>query len=145
MKKGIALLCALLLAGCVTDKDTSVTAEKLQQQRFVLETANGEPVKASDKPLELAFGDKTTALEHVQVSGSMCNRFTGSGKMSAGELKVKDMAMTRMMCSDPQLNTLDHTISAMLSAGAQVDLTGDQLTLATANQTLTFKRVNQAS
>lgn len=145
MKKSIALLCALMLAGCVTDKDTSVTAEKLQQQRFVLETANGEPVKASEKPLELAFGEKTTALERVQVSGSMCNHFTGAGKMSAGELTVKELAMTRMMCSDPQLNTLDHTLSAMLSAGAQVDLTGDQLTLATADQTLTFKRVNAAS
>ncbi|WP_312946983.1 heat shock protein HslJ [Superficieibacter sp.] len=145
MKKTLALMCALLLAGCVTDKDTSVTAEKLQQQRFVLETANGEPVTKSDKPLELNFGEKADVLERVQVSGSMCNRFTGAGKMSAGELTVKDMAMTRMMCSDPQLNSLDHTLTAMLNSGAQVDLTGDQLTLATADQTLVFKRVNGAS
>ena len=145
MKKGIALLCALMLAGCVTDKDTSVTAESLQQQRFVLQTANGKPVTATDKPLELAFGQKVIALERIQISGSMCNRFTGAAKMSAGELKVDNLAMTRMMCNDPQLNALDHTLSAMLSAGAQVDLTGDQLTLATADQTLTFKRVNEAS
>lgn len=75
----------------------------------------------------------------MTVSGRMCNSFSGQGKLSDGELKVKDMAMTRMMCADPQLNELDHTISAMLKQGAQVDLTANQLTLATAEQTLMFR------
>ncbi len=47
--------------------------------------------------------------------------------------------MTRMMCANPQLNELDNTISEMLKEGAQVDLTANQLTLATAKQTLTYK------
>ncbi len=46
--------------------------------------------------------------------------------------------MTRMMCANPQLNELDNTISEMLKEGAQVDLTANQLTLATAKQTLTL-------
>ena len=69
----------------------------------------------------------------------MCNQFHGQGKLSDGELKVKDMAMTRMMCADPQLNALDGIVSDMFKQGAQVDLTADQLTLATAEQTLTYK------
>jgi heat shock protein HslJ len=77
----------------------------------------------------------------MAVSGVMCNRFSGEGKLSEGELRVKEMAMTRKLCADPQLNELDNTIGAMLRKGAQVDLTQDQLTLATAETTLMFKRV----
>ena len=54
-------------------------------------------------------------------------------------LKVKSLAMTRMLCHDAQLNTLDATIGTMLREGAQVDLTENQLTLATADQTLVYK------
>ncbi|WP_223813326.1 META domain-containing protein, partial [Klebsiella pneumoniae] len=53
--------------------------------------------------------------------------------------KVKSLAMTRMLCHDAQLNTLDATIDKMLREGAQVDLTENQLTLATADQTLVYK------
>ena len=49
--------------------------------------------------------------------------------------------MTRKLCTEPQLNELDQTIGDMLRKGAQVDLTEDQLTLATADKTLMFKRV----
>ncbi|MCV4677265.1 heat-inducible protein, partial [Escherichia coli] len=38
-----------------------------------------------------------------------------------------------------QLNTLDATIGKMLREGAQADLTENQLTLATADQTLVYK------
>ncbi|KUX60302.1 hypothetical protein AWF89_13280 [Escherichia coli] len=64
---------------------------------------------------------------------------SGEGKLSNGELTAKGLAMTRMMCANPQLNELDNTISEMLKEGAQVDLTANQLTLATAKQTLTYK------
>ena len=67
------------------------------------------------------------------------HRFVLEGKLSNGELTAKGLAMTRMMCANPQLNELDNTISEMLKEGAQVDLTANQLTLATAKQTLTYK------
>ena len=75
----------------------------------------------------------------MSVSGNMCNRFSGTGKVSDGELKVEQLAMTRMLCTDSQLNALDATLSKMLREGAQVDLTETQLTLATADQTLVYK------
>lgn len=135
MKKLVALsLVSLALAGCVNPGKASVQAEQLEGNRFVLESVNGVAIKPSAVPPEMSFGKK------MAVSGVMCNRFSGEGKLSEGELKVKGVAMTRKLCVEPQLNELDATIGDMLSKGAQVDLTEDQLTLATAEKTLMFKR-----
>ena len=49
----------------------------------------------------------------------MCNRFSGTGKVSDGELKVEELAMTRMLCTDSQLNALDATLSKMLRERAE--------------------------
>lgn len=134
MKKIVALVAlSLLAAGCVSNGKVSVSREQLQHHRFVLESVDGKPVNPTPHPLELSFGEKMT------VSGNMCNRFNGQASLSDGELKVKEMVMTRMMCADPQLNALDNTLSAMLKKGAQVDLTANQLTLATADHTLSYK------
>ncbi|QQB93790.1 heat shock protein HslJ [Escherichia coli] len=128
MKKVAAFVAlSLLMAGCVSNDKIAVTPEQLQHHRFVLESVNGKPVTSDKNPPEISFGEK------MMISGSMCNRFSG------GELTAKGLAMTRMMCANPQLNELDNTISEMLKEGAQVDLTANQLTLATAKQTLTYK------
>lgn len=134
MNKFAALLAAgMLLSGCVYNSKVSTSAEQLQHHRFILTSLDGQPLKDGTKPLELSFGEKTF------VSGNMCNRFSGEGKVSDGELKVKELAMTRMLCADPQLNELDATLGKMLRDGAQVDLTENQLTLATADRTLVYK------
>lgn len=134
MKNVVTLIAlSMLMAGCVSNGKVSVKSEQLQHHRFVLESVNGKPVTAAKNQPELSFG------ENMTVSGKMCNQFTGQGKLSDGELKVKQLAMTRMMCADPQLNALDGVISEMLNQGAQVDLTANQLTLATAEQTLSYK------
>lgn len=134
MRKFVALIAlSLLTAGCVSNGKMFVNRDQLQHHRFVLESVNGKPVTGETTQPELSFG------ENMTVSGSMCNRFTGKGKLSDGELRVKDLAMTRKMCANPQLNELDNTISQMLTKGAQVDLTANQLTLATAEYTLMFK------
>lgn len=134
MKKVVALVAlSLLMAGCVSNGKVSVSREQLQHHRFVLESVDGAPVAATAQPAELSFGEKMT------LSGKMCNQFSGQATLSDGELKVKEMAMTRMMCADQTLNKLDNTISTMLKEGAQVDLTANQLTLATADHTLSYK------
>lgn len=137
MKKIVTLIAlTALMAGCVSNGKTSVNREQLQHHRFVLQSVNGTQITVANNQPELSFGEKMT------ISGKMCNQFSGQGKLSDGELKVKDMAMTRMMCADPQLNALDSIVSEMFKQGAQVDLTADQLTLATAKQTLTFKQAD---
>ncbi|UYB56486.1 heat shock protein HslJ [Klebsiella michiganensis] len=140
MNKFAALLAAgMLLSGCVYNSKVSTRAEQLQHHRFVLTSVNGQPLNAADKPQELSFGEKMPITGKMSVSGNMCNRFSGTGKVSDGELKVEERAMTRMLCTDSQLNALDATLSKMLREGAQVDLTETQLTLATADQTLVYK------
>lgn len=140
MNKFAALLAAgILLSGCVYNSKVSTRAEQLQHHRFVLTSVNGQPLNAMDKPQELSFGEKRSITGKMSVSGNMCNRFSGTGKVSDGELKVEELTMTRMLCTDSQLNALDTTLNKMLREGAQVDLTETQLTLATADQTLVYK------
>ena len=118
MNKFAALLAAgMLLSGCVYNSKVSTRAEQLQHHRFLLTSVNGQPLNAADKPQELSFGEKMPITGKMYVSGNM----------------------TRMLCTDSQLNALDATLSKMLREGAQVDLTETQLTLATADQTLVYK------
>ena len=135
MNKFAALLAAgMLLSGCVYNSKVSTNAEQLQHHRFVLTSVNGQALPASQTPPpEISFGEK------MYVSGTMCNGFSGEGKLSDGELKVEQLAMTRKLCADPQRNALDNTLSKMLRDGAEVDLTENQLTLATADQSLVYK------
>ncbi|WP_333496431.1 heat shock protein HslJ [Kluyvera sp. CHPC 1.251] len=140
MKKMLFLLAAAaLLSGCVYNSKMSTGGEQLQHHRFVLESVNGKTISSTDAPLDVSFGEKQPLLNHIYLSGEMCNRFSGTAKISNGELKASDLTMTRKICSDAQLNQLDATLSTMLRQGAQVDLTEQQLTLATADQTLIFK------
>ncbi|HDR2624546.1 heat shock protein HslJ [Enterobacter cancerogenus] len=144
MKKIVAVsLLSLALAGCVNPGKASVQPDQLKTHRFVLENIDGKAVTSKVTPPEIRFSAQTdiSLINNIAVSGVMCNSFNGQGKLSEGELKVKNLAMTRKLCTEPQLNALDQTLSDMLRKGAQVDLTEDQLTLATADKTLMFKRV----
>lgn len=127
------LITSVMLSGCVSTRDVVVQKEQLLHHRFVLDSVNGKAAPASSKPLELSFG------EGMHLSGTMCNDFTGEGRLSNGELTVKHLAMTRKLCTDPQLNALDATLSTMLNDGVQVDLTENQLTLGTARDSLVYK------
>lgn len=59
----------------------------------------------------------------------MCNRFFGSGQLQNGVLTVKNLASTRMLCTDAQRNQWDQTLSAVLEKGAKISLNAQQLTL----------------
>ena len=145
MKKLMALsVISLVLTGCVNPGKASVQPEQLTSHRFVLENVNGKAVKNTTTPPEISFNalSDISLVNNISVSGARCNRFSGQGKLSEGELKVKTLAMTRKLCTEPQLNELDQAIGDMLRKGAQVDLTEDQLTLATADKTLMFKRAD---
>ncbi len=88
MNKFAALLAAgMLLSGCVYNSKVSTGAEQLQHHRFVLTSVNGQAVNASDRPLELSFGEKMAITGKMYVSGNMCNGFSGEGKVSDGELE----------------------------------------------------------
>ena len=144
MKKLVAVtFLSLALAGCVNPGKASVQPEQLQNHRFVLENVDGKAITKTATQPEISFSPLSdiSLIKNITVSGVMCNSYNGQGKLSEGALTVKTLAMTRKLCTDPQLNELDQVIGDMLSKGAQVDLTEDQLTLATAEKTLMFKRV----
>ncbi|HHA2007846.1 heat shock protein HslJ [Enterobacter quasimori] len=144
MKKLVAVtFLSLALAGCVNPGKASVQPEQLQNHRFVLENVDGKAITKTATQPEISFSalSDISLIKNITVSGMMCNSYNGQGKLSEGALTVKTLAMTRKLCTDPQLNELDQAIGDMLRKGAQVDLTEDQLTLATAEKTLMFKRV----
>lgn len=144
MKKLVAVtFLSLALAGCVNPGKASVQPEQLQNHRFVLENVDGKAITKTETQPEISFSalSDISLIKNITVSGVMCNSYNGQGKLSEGALTVKTLAMTRKLCTDPQLNELDQAIGDMLRKGAQVDLTEDQLTLATAEKTLMFKRV----
>lgn len=144
MKKLVAVtFLSLALAGCVNPGKASVQPEQLQNHRFVLENVYGKAITKTATQPEISFSalSDIRLIKNITVSGVMCNSYNGQGKLSEGALTVKTLAMTRKLCTDPQLNELDQAIGDMLRKGAQVDLTEDQLTLATAEKTLMFKRV----
>lgn len=144
MKKLVAVtFLSLALAGCVNPGKASVQPEQLQNHRFVLENVDGKAITKTATQPEISFSPLSdiSLIKNITVSGVMCNSYNGQGKLSEGALTVKTLAMTRKLCTDPQLNELDQAIGDMLRKGAQVDLTEDQLTLATAEKTLMFKRV----
>lgn len=144
MKKLVAVtFLSLALTGCVNPGKASVQTEQLQNHRFVLENVDGKAITKTATQPEISFSalSDISLIKNIAVSGVMCNSYNGQGKLSEGALTVKTLAMTRKLCTDPQLNELDQAIGDMLRKGAQVDLTEDQLTLATAEKTLMFKRV----
>lgn len=144
MKKLVAVtFLSLALAGCVNPGKASVQPEQLQNHRFVLENVDGKAITKTATQPEISFSalSDISLIKNITVSGVLCNSYNGQGKLSEGALTVKTLAMTRKLCTDPQLNELDQAIGDMLHKGAQVDLTEDQLTLATAEKTLMFKRV----
>lgn len=132
MKKAmLLLLSAVALNGC--SQTPHPEAGQLTHRLFALTAVDGQAVKSHEgmKP-GIGFG------EGLKVSGVMCNRFFGQGKLEKGRLSVPQMASTRMMCSDPQLNQWEQTLAVVLTKGADVKLTERTLTLTGSGHTLEY-------
>ncbi|WP_431222368.1 heat shock protein HslJ [Serratia sp. L9] len=138
MKKWIPItLAAALLAGCgmnqTPPQGKNVVDSDLLHHNFVLQNVDGLAVNAKQgSGPNIEFGEK------MHVSGAMCNRFFGQGQLENGVLTVKNLASTRMMCADAQLNQWDQTIGTLLANGAKVSLNGQQLTLTGSDHQLVY-------
>lgn len=137
MKKIAALMfVSTLLGGCAAQNGPQqVNAQDLINHHFVLHSVNGTPLSLENNatPPTLSFS------EGLHIAGSMCNRFSGQAHLSAGTLSAPHLAMTRMLCSDAQLNSLDNQLGQMLATGAKLSLVNQQLTLTTPQQSLTYQ------
>jgi heat shock protein HslJ len=106
--------------------------EELMHRRFILVSANGAPFRVKGHAPEISFdGD-------FRVSGAVCNRFTGRGKMDAGVLTAGGMISTRMFCPDAALNELENDLMRMLEGGAEIVFNGGGLILRAGGATLEF-------
>ena len=147
MKKVLfTLLSVAVLAACaskgspMSQLDTKIpTVQELQHHQYELVSINGKPFEAekgSGKPT-IAFG------QDMFISGQMCNRYSGKVDLTArGMLRAKaGIAMTRMLCTDPVLNSLDADISELLGNGAEVEISnnGQYLRLTNPTTVLEFK------
>ena len=128
----LAVLClpVFLTAACAGAK--APTRDELLHRRFVLTSVDGVPQAASPITPDIEFN------EGFRVSGRMCNRYAGQGKLENGLLTVGQMISTKMLCTDDALNRLDGLLAAMLAAGARADLSGGTLTLRQGGHTLVF-------
>ena len=131
-KTTLTLVAAMLLGGCASSSQPA-PGDTLANRSFVLTSVDGHAVTAPQgmKP-GINFG------EDMRVTGVMCNRFFGQGKLETGVLTVPHMASTRMLCSNPELNKWEMAIVNMLTAGARVKLTENTLTLEGAGHSLVY-------
>lgn len=138
MKNRISIaLTAALLTGCGVNQTNPtgkiVVESDLLHHHFVLQSVDGLAVDAKQgSGPNIEFGEK------MAISGAMCNRFFGQGQLENGVLTVKNLASTRMMCTDPSRNQWDKTIGTVLENGAKVTLNGQQLTLNGSNHQLVY-------
>ena len=127
-------LCFLLVfcvaAGCAGAKQPD--RNDLLHRRFVLESVDGAAFSSSVKTPDIEFN------ENFRVSGQMCNRYTGQGELANGVLTVRQMASTKMLCVDQELNALEQLFGVMLREGAAIDLSGTTLTLRQGGHVLVF-------
>jgi heat shock protein HslJ len=118
-----------LAAACAGAK--APAPDDLVHRRFVLVSVDGLPFAASKAP-DIAFN------EGFRVSGQICNRYMGQGKLEGGVLAVAQMASTKMLCADGALNRFEARFAAMLTAGAEADLSGGILTLRQGGHVLVY-------
>ncbi|OCG17132.1 hypothetical protein A9G09_02060 [Gilliamella sp. wkB292] len=134
MKKTIgylSLLTALFtLSGC--GESGKIKDTDLMHHHFVLIKANGQDV-ALDKQADLEFGEKMT------ITGKMCNQFSGQVTLKNDEIKGVGVAMTKMLCNDDQLDKLDIVIDQLITNGAKVELTNNQLILKNKDNELIYQ------
>ncbi|NUF27112.1 heat shock protein HslJ [Gilliamella bombicola] len=123
MKKTLLIISlftvALVMSGC--HKSSKIQDTDLMHHRFVLISANGQHIPL-DEQAQLIFSEKMT------ITGKMCNQFSGQVILDKNNIKGT-VAMTKMLCNDDQLNQLDYIIDQLITSGAEINLSNNQLTL----------------
>ena len=139
------VLATVLLAACATtDKGqnntpssgTGVHYADLQHHSYVLQTFNGNPLTGNNKTRQ----PRIDFNENMNISGVVCNNFTGQATLTNSTLKAR-AASTMMMCPDNNLNTAEQALFKALENGAKISLNneGKSLTLKEGNNTFIYQ------
>ena len=136
MRSIVAMLLSLpFLCACAGSAGSAaVSLRDLAAKRFVLTRVNDQSFVSKERTPEIEFHDG------MRVTGGVCNRFMGNGKLENGVLTVSELASTLMLCADQRLNSMERELTAMLREGATVTLDGDNLTLSRGDVTYAYIR-----
>lgn len=140
MQKSLSLAAllagAFLLSACAGT--TNTVDQKIGNHRFELYEVNHLPLNQAERPF-IKFVPSVNRGEFT-VTGKMCNAFNGRAYLRNNIVSSGTLASTRTICSDAQLNALDHKIAQMLRQGAQLYYADGVLVLNTADTQLLFKQ-----
>ena len=128
MRKYIVIFCAALAAlmaacGKKPGGDHAIARQDLLHRRFVLVSSDGKNFSARERVPSIEFN------EGLRISGAVCNRFAGQGRLAGNVLFVEQLASTKMFCMDPDLNELEDLLARMLSGGAELRFDGRNLVI----------------
>ncbi|MCL1889341.1 MAG: META domain-containing protein [Desulfovibrionaceae bacterium] len=129
----VALLALTAACGKNPGGDYVITQEDLLHHRFVLVSSDGKNFSAKERIPAIEFN------EGLRVSGVVCNRFTGQGRLAGNVLAVDQLASTKMLCADPDLNELENLLTRMLSEGAELRIEGADLAVRQGGHELLYK------
>ena len=112
--------------------------EDLLHRRFTLARVDCKEFTIEDRNLhpDIEFN------EGFQIAGRVCNRYRSPAELKDGKLYAENLASTRMLCVNPELNELEQQFFAMLRAGADISLTGDGMTLSQGGRVLSYSRAD---
>ncbi len=112
--------------------DSGLTPEFLTGQKFKLVAVNGVALHATSAPT-LVFSPG------FEISGKICNTFTGPAQLHNGLLTATPLASTRMACADEGLNQLETFFRTLLKNGAEISMDGTILYLKQGDTTLQYE------
>ncbi len=124
------LSAVIMLSGCLGSKP--VGQNDLLYHNFTLAEVNGKPFSGEKIP-NIQFN------EGFRISGSVCNAYTGQAEMTGDTLSAPQLASTKMLCFDQELNELEFAFGNMMMAGAKFRLENGILTLEGEGYRLKFK------
>lgn len=110
-----------------------VSGASLAGLNFELRSVDGTPYSLKAKPPAIFFDAS------MRVSGFVCNQFFGQGRLEGGKLTVSNLASTRRLCFEQKLSEYEFLISAMLTAGVELEYADGLLTMRRGEHSLVYK------
>ncbi len=118
----------MALSGCISTG--KVDTEALKYSAWQLQSINGQniaqlqsDVRLGEKPIDIRF------IDALQVNGfAGCNRFFGEGEIVEGQLKVKNLGMTRKYCGE-EIAQVESQLINQLQIGVLLEVNANKLTL----------------
>lgn len=118
----------MALSGCISTG--KVDTEALKYSAWQLQSINGQNITQlqsdsglGEKPIDIRF------IDALQVNGfAGCNRFFGEGEIVEGQLKVKNLGMTRKYCGE-EIAQVESQLINQLQIGVLLEVNANKLTL----------------